>query len=297
MAGQVLGLGERDHVVGDLGQRVAGVVDDVHRLEERAHRQARGVAGAAAGGQHVVGAGAVVAERDRRVRSRRRSRRRCGPGRRHGGGVRGLDLEVLGGVGVDDREALLEVVDQHDAGLAARPARCGSARRAGSPRPACRARPRPRRRAAREAVTSTAAASGSCSAWLSRSAATYAGVGGVVGEDRDLGRAGLGVDADHALEQPLGGDGVDVAGAGDQVDRAARAGAVGEHRDRLGAADGVHLVDAEQRAGGQDRRVRQAAVLLLRRGRSARSSRRRRPGPGTTFITTLDTSGARPPGT
>ena len=29
-------------------------------------------------------------------------------------------------------------------------------------------------------------------------------VGGVVGEDRDLGRAGLGVDADAALEQPLG---------------------------------------------------------------------------------------------
>ena len=38
-------------------------------------------------------------------------------------------------------------------------------------------------------------------------------VGGVVGEDRDLGRAGLGVDAHGALEQPLGGDGVDVARA------------------------------------------------------------------------------------
>ena len=48
-------------------------------------------------------------------------------------------------------------------------------------------------------------------------------VGGVVGEDRDLGRAGLGVDADHAPQQPLGRDDVDVAGTGDQVDRTARA--------------------------------------------------------------------------
>ena len=43
-------------------------------------------------------------------------------------------------------------------------------------------------------------------------------VGGVVGEDRDLGRAGLGVDADPSLEEPLGGDHVDVAGTGHQVD-------------------------------------------------------------------------------
>ena len=57
-----------------------------------------------------------------------------------------------------------------------------------------------------------------------------------------------------------------LPGPGDQVDPAARAGAVGEHRDRLGAADGVDLLDAEQRAGGQDRGVRQAAVVRLRRG-------------------------------
>ena len=90
-------------------------------------------------------------------------------------------------------------------------------------------------------------------------------VGGVVGEDRDLGRPGLGVDADLALEQPLGGDRVDVARAGDQVDLGAGADAVREHGDRLGAADGVHLVDAEQRARGQDRRVHLATELLLRR--------------------------------
>ena len=44
-------------------------------------------------------------------------------------------------------------------------------------------------------------------------------------------------------------------------------GAVREHRHRLRAADGVDLVDAEQRAGREDRRVRAAAELGLRRAR------------------------------
>ena len=41
------------------------------------------------------------------------------------------------------------------------------------------------------------------------------GVGAVVGEDGDLGRAGLGVDADQALQDPLGGDDPDIARPGD----------------------------------------------------------------------------------
>ncbi len=91
------------------------------------------------------------------------------------------------------------------------------------------------------------------------------GVGGVVGDDRDLGRAGLGIDADRALQVALGRSDVDVAGAGDEVDGAALPRAVREHRQRLGTTGGVDLVDAEQRAGGKDRRVRQSAELLLRR--------------------------------
>lgn len=90
-------------------------------------------------------------------------------------------------------------------------------------------------------------------------------VGGGVGEDGDLGGAGLRVDADAALEQALGRGDPDVAGAGDHAHRTALLGAVGEHRDGLGAARGVHLVDAEQRARGEDRRVREPAELLLRR--------------------------------
>ena len=91
-------------------------------------------------------------------------------------------------------------------------------------------------------------------------------VGSVVGEDRDLGRAGLGVDADLTEQEPLGGDHVDVAGAGDQVDLLAAVEAVREPGDRLRAAHRVDLFDPEQRTHREHRRVRQAAELLLRRG-------------------------------
>jgi hypothetical protein len=94
------------------------------------------------------------------------------------------------------------------------------------------------------------------------------GIGAAVGEHRDLGRAGLGVDPDAAAQKTLGGDDVDVARSGDEVDLAAQPRhAVGEHRDGLGAAHRVHLVDAQQRAQREDVGVRQAAEVLLRRAR------------------------------
>ena len=237
----------------------------MHRLGERAHRQTRGVAGAAAGGQHVVGPGAVVAEGGRGVVA---DEDRSGVADAGGDGrsVAGLDLQVLRGVGVAHLHALVEVVDQHDAGLGAAQGdldaldvpgggdlllqlglhvvgqRLGVGDQHG--------------RGQRVVLGLGDQVSGDVRR-----------IGGLVGKDRDLGRAGLGVDADQALEQALGGDDPDVAGAGDQVDLGARAGAVGEHRDRLGTADGVDLLDAEQRARRQDRGVRQAAELLLRRAR------------------------------
>ncbi len=91
------------------------------------------------------------------------------------------------------------------------------------------------------------------------------GVGGVVGQDRDLGGPGLGVDADEALEQALGGGDPDVPGTGDHVRARAVLGAVGEHRHGLGSADRVDLFDAEQGAGGEDRRVGQSTEVLLGR--------------------------------
>ena len=112
-------------------------------------------------------------------------------------------------------------------------------------------------------------------------------VGGAVGDDADLGGPVLPVDAAGALEDSLGGGHVHVARAGDHVDGRALVGAVGEHRQGLGAAGRVYLGDAEQRAGGEHRGVRQPAEFLLRRASDG-------DGPdvgglgGTTFITTDD---------
>jgi hypothetical protein len=110
-------------------------------------------------------------------------------------------------------------------------------------------------------------------------------VGGVVGEDRDLGRPGFGVDTDHTAQQPLGRRHVDVARTGDQVDRVttrlaarARREPAGEQRDRLGTADGPDLLDLEQGARGEDRRVGESAVRALRRGGHGEGSDAGRPG-------------------
>ena len=89
-------------------------------------------------------------------------------------------------------------------------------------------------------------------------------VGGVVGDDRDLGRSGLAVDADNAPHHALCLGHPDVPRAGDDVDGLHALDPVGEHRDRLRTPSGVHLVDAEQRASGQDRGVRPAVIVRLR---------------------------------
>ena len=71
-------------------------------------------------------------------------------------------------------------------------------------------------------VTSQAGEFGPCSAWPTRSTATIVGVGGVVGDHQDLGRAGEHVDADAAEEDALGLGDVLVAGPDDDVGRACR---------------------------------------------------------------------------
>ena len=43
MSRQVFGDGQRDHSVGNLTQRVAGVVDDMDAAQEGLHAQAAGV--------------------------------------------------------------------------------------------------------------------------------------------------------------------------------------------------------------------------------------------------------------
>ncbi len=114
-------------------------------------------------------------------------------------------------------------------------------------------------------------------------------IGGVVGEYRDLGGAGFGVDADNAAHQSLGCGDVDVARAGDDVhalDAEVRI-AVGGQRDRLRPAGCVDLGDAEQRARGECCRVRTAVELFCGGVKTATDSTPATCA-GTTFITTLD---------
>ena len=92
------------------------------------------------------------------------------------------------------------------------------------------------------------------------------GVGGVVGNDRDLARTGFRIDAHYAVDQALRGCNEHVAGAGDHVDRLEVVVTVGHQGHRLRAANGPRLVDTKQRTCGEDRRVRLTVKVCLRRG-------------------------------
>ncbi len=273
--GQVLGLGQGHDVVRDVAQRGLGVVDDVHTAQERLHGQTAAVAGAATGGQHVVGAGEVVAQAHRRVRA---DEDRSGVADPSGdaGGVTGLDLEVLGGIRVDDRQTGVEIVDEDHARL---PSGQGLAHplgvlggghsrlEVGSDRLGQRHAVGHQDRGGLRVVLGLGDQVGG----------DVGGDRGVVGENGDLGGTGLGVDADDALEIALGGRDVDVAGAGHQADRLTDDARSPSSNPNANAATawappiGIDLVDAQQRAGGEHRRVgvsgELAGVLALRRAR------------------------------
>ena len=115
-------------------------------------------------------------------------------------------------------------------------------------------------------------------------------------EHRDLGRPCFGVNADPAPEQPLRRDNVDVAWSGDQVDLATQARhTIGEHRDRRARRPRrprPHRGCARARGywGAAGRRTRSAAGASAMEGTPATFA-------GTTFMITLDASGANPAGT
>ena len=186
-------------------------------LEEVEHRQARGEPRGAAGRQHMVRAGHVVAHR-------LGAEARRGTPRRHGGcaantasGSRSMSCRCSGAKPVHQRRRLVPVAHQDD-GAVRLPARRRRWRRgAGSAAPL----PPPRATASANAASSVirmACAASSCSAWASRSTAMWRGSLSPLGEDDDLGRAGDGVDADPAEHLPLGLGDIGVAGADDAID-------------------------------------------------------------------------------
>ncbi len=85
------------------------------------------------------------------------------------------------------------------------------------------------------------------------------GIAGLVGDDQHLGRAGDHVDADFAEHDALGGRDIGVARPDDLGDRRDGLGAIGQGRDRLGAADAENLVDAGKLGGRQHQRIEFAA--------------------------------------
>ena len=85
--------------------------------------------------------------------------------------------------------------------------------------------------------------------------------GAAVGDDQHLRRAGDRVDVDLAEDQALGRGDPLVAGPDDLVDPRHRRGAVGQRRDRLGAAELEHAIDAGQ-LRRQQRLGRRAGVTI-----------------------------------
>ena len=116
-----------------------------------------------------------------------------------------------------------------------------------------------------DVVTRQAGELGPCSAWASRSAATISARGGVVGDDRHLGRTGEYVDADLPVELAFRLGDVRVPGADDHVGGLAVEQAEGHRREGLHPAEGEDPLGARRPRGVEHGRVR----LALARGRGA----------------------------
>ena len=225
----------------------------------------------------MVGAGQVVPQGHRAVGADEDGSGVADP-TRDPGGVGGVDLQVLGRVGVGDLDGLGKVAYQDGSRL--RTPQCG---RCPLPVPGCAQSALERRIDGvcqlRGVGDEDAAGIGIVLRLGEQVGGHVLGVGPGIGQDGDLGGPRLGIDADRPHDSSLGGGHVDVARTRDDVHAPAQdlspgvhavdvvlgVGAVGEHRDGLGAADGVDLGDPQQRARRQDRGVGQTRELGLRR--------------------------------
>ncbi len=85
------------------------------------------------------------------------------------------------------------------------------------------------------------------------------GIVAAIGDHHDLGRAPHHVDADHAIDLPLGLGDPGVAGAGDDVDGPDPLGAISQSGNGLRAADAPDLRDARDMRGRQHGGIERAA--------------------------------------
>ena len=195
---------------------------------------------------------------------------------------------MLGTERVREVGGLVEIVDEHDGGLHAvdRRAHPGGVLRGGDPR--------------REPVDDSSGELGRVGdehgggelvvlGLAHEVGGDEVGVGRIVGDDEDVGGTGFGVDARHALDEPLRRGDVHVAGTGHPlhgIEPEARH-TVRERADRAGAAHGVDLLMPRSAATP-------ATVGCTRPSKAAcggeASAIDRTPATcaGTTFMTTLD---------
>ena len=154
-------------------ERPRSSLDEAGPLDEVVHPERRGEARRAAGREHVVGPGEVVAERLRRVRPDEDGARRGGCAAPSGAG-HAPQLEVLRREPVRERDRLGEGRRHHHRAEARQRARGDGAPRQRGELLGERSRSRARRARGPASRRSTAA-SGSCSACASMSAATTSG--------------------------------------------------------------------------------------------------------------------------
>ena len=261
MTGQPLPVRQEHHVAGDVFQPLTGEPHDARALAEVVHVQAAGEPGGAAGRQHVRRPGRVVAHRHRRERPQEHRARAVDLFHQRVG-VAGLHVQVFrrDRVHAIDRRGLVRRQHQRAVPFEAVAGEVG-ARQFREPLLERRVDlvderfvPRHQYRDARRVLR-----------LCDEVERDVIRVGGVVRQHDDFARPGDAVDGDLPEHVLLRERDVLVAGADDDIDRLQPFDAVGERRDRLRAAETVHLGDAEFVA----RREHLAVVPALIVGRHA----------------------------
>merc|ERR1711969_298652 len=192
--GKRLGFREGEDPLGNRVQRVSVVPDDLLRAKERRRGQSRRVPRLAAGGKHVIAAGEVIAEADRR---RVADEDGAGVHEALHLGVLEQHLEMLGRIGVAEGDGGVEVIHEDDGGLDAAQGLDGSRGVAGAG-DAGLDLARDGFGELRGGLLVVLGLADEVDRHESR-------IRRSVGDDEDLRRSGLGVDADDSRDDTLGG--------------------------------------------------------------------------------------------
>ena len=243
----------------DLGRGGFVQGDQAREAHEVQHAEGRGVAGAAAGGHDVAGAGDVVAQHLKGMLAEEQAARVLDP-RRPGPRVAHGQAQVLGGILVGQGHGLVQVARQHNArgALKGLGDDRGPFQRLDLPRHLGLHGPRQRLARCQQDGGGQHIVLG-----LGQQVGRHPGrVGVLVSHHHGFGRPGQAVDPYNPIHQLLGQGHVDVAGPHNLVDRLEAFGAIGQGRNRLRPAHPEHLRGAGDGGGGQDDGVHEAGIRV-----------------------------------